>query len=270
MPLIFASVARVLRLSGNRLKVKRLRVSCLKLLILHSAVGYRLHVDQTSERDPGGYGDLPGVHLTPNQVVAWNMAYFRKAAGLTQEEIGDRLGWSSAVVSSAERSWDARRIRQFTADDLVALAAVLRIPVPALFLPPEDDGVRVRYLTDVPRYEHGGSECWDMATLMNFVLSEPSDGDDPAERRYRKRYVTAISSYLGADYAAALTGHLGDLAGDELVSHQLERLRDQYDALRGILADNDHQQQALLERQRQIRATRPGPAACAAETGEGQ
>jgi transcriptional regulator with XRE-family HTH domain len=223
-------------------------------------------VDKDSgQREPDGYGDLPGVHLTPNQVVAWNMAYFRAAEGLTQAQLGERLGWSAAVISSAERSWDAGRVRQFTADDLVAIAAVLRIPVPALFLPPEDDGVRVRYLTSVPGYETNERDCWDMATLMNFVMSEPSDGDGPAERRYRKRYVTALSSYLGAEYAAAVTAQAGDLASDELITHHLDRLRDQYDALRGILADNDHLQQALMERQRQARAARAGRAAPAGE-----
>lgn len=75
---------------------------------------------------------------TPNQVVAWNMARYRKAAGLSQAELGKRLGgWSAVSVSAAERSWDGKRIRKFDADELIAVASALGVPVFALFLPPD-------------------------------------------------------------------------------------------------------------------------------------
>lgn len=77
---------------------------------------------------------------TPNQEVAWNMAFFRKASGLTQEQLGERLGWGKGIVSTAERSWDAKRIRQFTADDITVIAKALEIPVTALLLPVPPSG----------------------------------------------------------------------------------------------------------------------------------
>lgn len=199
----------------------------------------------------GGYGDLPGVHITANQLVARNLLTFRKAAGLTQEELGEMLGWSAAVVSAAERSWDAKRVRQFTADDIVAIAAALNIPIPALYLPLEDDGVSVRYLMHVPgesAAESAESICWDMHTLMIYVMSEPADDDDPAPRRYRERYVSALNLYLGAERAAELSEYVEDLSTEDRVEARLERLRGQYLALREILADNDHMQEMLQER----------------------
>lgn len=212
-------------------------------------------MDDTEERqatEPGGYAGMPGAHVTANQVVAWNLLHFRKAAGHTQEELGEMLGWSPAVVSAAERSWDGRRVRQFTADDLAAIAAALGIPVPALFLPPEDDGVSTRYLIDVPGAAatevQVANTCWDMATLMNYAMSEPSDEDTPAAERYRQRYAAALRAYLGADHVAERAGY--DLTSEELARDRLAELREQYTALRGILADNDHQQQALEQRLR--------------------
>ena len=102
-------------------------------------------------RPPGGltqgqHADLPVRRVTVNSIVALNMAYFRKAAGLTQEELGERIGWGKSVVSTAERSSDAKRVRNFSAEDLIAISTALGVPMAALFLPPEDDGVAVRYV----------------------------------------------------------------------------------------------------------------------------
>lgn len=61
--------------------------------------------------------------LTPNQVVAYNLARARKVRGWTQEEAADRLErhlgvrWSNVVFSAAERSAQMDRIRQFDADE---------------------------------------------------------------------------------------------------------------------------------------------------------
>src|SRR5580704_18026639 len=84
---------------------------------------------------------LPERTVTVNQLVAYNMAFYRKAAGLNQEELGVRLGgWSAASVSAAERSWDSGRVKKFDADEVAGIAAALGVPVIAGFLPPEDDG----------------------------------------------------------------------------------------------------------------------------------
>jgi hypothetical protein len=47
--------------------------------------------------------DLSERKITANQVVGYNMAYYRWAAGLTQEELGSRLGgsrWQSVLPSA--------------------------------------------------------------------------------------------------------------------------------------------------------------------------
>ena len=107
----------------------------------------------------GQRADLPVRRVTVNSIVALNLAYFRKAAGLTQEELGERIGWGKSVVSTAERSWDAKRVRSFSAEDLIGIAARVQVPLAALFLPPEDDGTAFRYVLDMP-----GSEDEELRT----------------------------------------------------------------------------------------------------------
>lgn len=76
--------------------------------------------------------------LTPNDIVSLNMAYYRQAAGLSQKQLADKLGWIKAVVSTAERSCDGKRTRNFTANDIAELAECFGIPVGALFIPPPE------------------------------------------------------------------------------------------------------------------------------------
>src|SRR4051812_18019469 len=81
--------------------------------------------------------------LTGNRLVAYNLRRLRKERGLTQEEAATLLApyvdeaWSPASFSSAERS-EVRtyRVRQFSADDLLALSLAFDVPVSYWFLPP--------------------------------------------------------------------------------------------------------------------------------------
>ena len=79
--------------------------------------------------------------LTPNQLVAERIAFARKLRGWTQEEAADRLSrflsvrWSAVTFSIVERSIDGKRIRQFTADDLVALSRTFEVPISYWFTP---------------------------------------------------------------------------------------------------------------------------------------
>ena len=81
---------------------------------------------------------------TPNQVVAYNLWRARSIHGWSQEQAAERLEpylgerWSRAVFSAAERSVAGKRVRQFSADDLVAFAAGFDLPIDFFFWPPPE------------------------------------------------------------------------------------------------------------------------------------
>jgi transcriptional regulator with XRE-family HTH domain len=81
-------------------------------------------------------------HPSPNQVVAFNLHRARRLLGWTQEEAAEKLEvylgerWSKASFSAAERSVaHPERVRQFSADELVAFAATFELPVSFFFEP---------------------------------------------------------------------------------------------------------------------------------------
>ena len=84
----------------------------------------------------------PTAQPTPNQVVAYNLAQARTWKNWTQEEAAEHLEpflgarRATATFSSAERSIDGQRVRQFTADDIVAFSRGFGLPVGFFFLPP--------------------------------------------------------------------------------------------------------------------------------------
>ncbi|MDP8900800.1 MAG: helix-turn-helix transcriptional regulator [Actinomycetota bacterium] len=91
------------------------------------------------------------MSLTPNQVVAYNLPRARLVRGWTQEQAAEALApflgtrWSVANFSAIERSVDGGRIRQFTADDLVALSRGFDLPIGFFLTPPASgaEGVRI-------------------------------------------------------------------------------------------------------------------------------
>jgi transcriptional regulator with XRE-family HTH domain len=76
-----------------------------------------------------------------NSLVASNVTEARARRGMTQQQLGKRLEavtgrrWSKATVSALERSADGVKVRQFDADDLVAIAHVLDVQLLFLFKP---------------------------------------------------------------------------------------------------------------------------------------
>jgi transcriptional regulator with XRE-family HTH domain len=200
-----------------------------------------------------------GLHerkVTINQLVGYNMARYRRAARLTQEELGKRLGgWSKVAVSAAERSWEGKRVRKFDADELVTLARALGVPVIALFLSPADAGTARRYILDGPGFP-------DLATLLLDVLSAP-DGDSPAMTAYRERLMAlglkdpeAIladarerASSLEADAQERHRQAMGTLV------QQLEELERRVDDLRAFEREYHSRLEAFLDGQlRYLRA----------------
>lgn len=84
---------------------------------------------------------------TANQLVAYGLITARTHAQLTQQQVIDRLEpllgeqWSIATYSAAERSVAGKRVRQFSADELLAFAVAFDVPVSYFFLPPDAEGV---------------------------------------------------------------------------------------------------------------------------------
>lgn len=193
---------------------------------------------------PGSGSANPSRHVTINQVVAYNMARFRKAAGLTQEELGERLGgWTKAAVSAAERSWDRKRIRQFDADTLTALAMALGVPLLALFLPPEDqsDGGPLLFHA----HERGAPPS-SMADLMALVMPD-SDDDTPVMHAYRERLVAAAGKYIDPDLGEDVKRWFQDATDAELRAQRLERIRWQREALLAAADDLARFAEALAQ-----------------------
>ena len=144
--------------------------------------------------------------LTANQIVAYNLARIRKVRGLSQGQAAELLEpylgarWSKAVYSAAERSYDGKRVRQFTADDLVAMSKAFGVPVLYFFLPPkaEDRGPA----TSLGSGEHdiAWSELFDVmlggayrSTLLPRVLELPPQ-DRPAASTRLGQLIALVSS----------------------------------------------------------------------------
>lgn len=134
---------------------------------------------------------------TPNQLVALNVARARTMRGWTQEEAASELApylgkkWSNASYSAVERSIKGTRVKQFSADDLIALARGFRVPLGWFFVPPppaEDPGLAVPDAT---------SRGLEFTTLVDIVL-----GTDDINDPYRDALLTwAAESAVDADAA---------------------------------------------------------------------
>ena len=84
--------------------------------------------------------------LTIHQIVAYNFARARAAAGWTQVETSDRLepflGYklNQAGVSAIEKTYDSERRRNIDTADVVAFARCFQRPIGWFFLPPPKHG----------------------------------------------------------------------------------------------------------------------------------
>jgi transcriptional regulator with XRE-family HTH domain len=160
---------------------------------------------------------LPIRLVTVNDVVSMNLGHFRKAAGLSQQELANQIGWLKQVVSTAERSWEGRRTRNFTVGDLIDIAGGLGIPLAGLLLPPEDDGTAVTYVVD--GLDGAGQQL--LRDLVPMVMADDAsyDGKSPVVKEFRRRLLagkwrshedeTALNAESWASQrAAGATGEL--------------------------------------------------------------
>lgn len=114
--------------------------------------------------------------MLPNQVVAYNVARARALRGWTQEQAAEVLApylgakLSGASFSALERSaWTVNRIKQFSADDLLALSRGFDLPIGYFFTPPppaDDIGL---YTPDAPK------NGLDPIVVLDAVLGTPDN-----------------------------------------------------------------------------------------------
>lgn len=114
--------------------------------------------------------------MTPNQIVALNVAKARNLRGWTQEQAAEELApylgakLSGASFSALERSaWKVDRIKQFTADELLALSRAFDLPIGYFFTPPppgEDAGLAA---------PDAGLKGLDPIVLLDAILGRPDN-----------------------------------------------------------------------------------------------
>jgi hypothetical protein len=114
--------------------------------------------------------------MTPNQIVALNVTKARALRGWTQEQAAEKLApylgakLSGASFSALERSaWKVDRIKQFTADELLALSRGFDLPIGFFFTPPppaEDAGLSA---------PDAGMKGLDPIVLLDAILGRPDN-----------------------------------------------------------------------------------------------
>ena len=148
---------------------------------------------------------------TASQVVAHNVTRARELRGLTQAEIAERLSrftgsnWSQATVAQAEGSVGGQRVRQFTANELVALARAFDLPVLFFFLPPDDGEGRLA--TDDAK----AGLPWEYLLLL--VLGHRGTFGVLAERTANWQHVLTLGVEIPTDDSLEEVDRLAELAG---------------------------------------------------------
>lgn len=110
---------------------------------------------------------------TPNQIVAYRIHEARRMRGWTQEQAASELEpylgtkLSTASFSAIERSFAGGRIRQFNADEILALSRGFRLPIGWFFTPPP---VMENIDISTPDAKGGG---WEPLLLIDAILGNP-------------------------------------------------------------------------------------------------
>src|SRR4051794_24370618 len=114
--------------------------------------------------------------MSPNQIVAYNVAKARELRGWTQGQAAEALApylgakLSEGSFSALERSaWNPSRIKQFSADDLLALSRGFDLPIGFFFTPPPpalDAGLHA---------PDAGMKGLDPIVLLNAILGAPDN-----------------------------------------------------------------------------------------------
>ena len=193
----------------------------------------------------------------PNQVVAYNLRSARELRGWTQEEAAERLApyigaeWSKASWSAAERSAETKRVRHFTADDLVALARCFDLPVVWFLVPPDPENGGVLASVTTPDVRAGLTPRSFFETVVGSA-----DGLSRLEERLSDLNSKFAEQTIGAEMLQMLESHNAHILRlADVLPHQeaQDLIRNQFDAavrtLRrmGALLDVDPHYPAKLE-----------------------
>jgi len=178
---------------------------------------------------------------SPNQVVAHNLTRARLLRGWTQDQaaealapfLGSRL--SLASFSAIERSIAGTRVKQFTADELVALSRAFDLPLGWWLTPPPDGamhtpdhartGVDFDALVDVVLGTPDTLPAWTDA-LQQWAAQRARD-KDPAGGRRRRPSPDTDQSDLRA--RTLIRERFGDIGEARDVLRRLADLLDQLD-----------------------------------------
>jgi transcriptional regulator with XRE-family HTH domain len=176
------------------------------------------------DTDTGSGNDTgpPVREITVNQAVAWNIAWLRRAAGLTQDQLGDLIGWTGSKVSEAERSFDGKRVREFNAQELAVLAVGLGVPIAALLMPPDAEGCAFR---------DGTGGLRGMPDLFRLAIPDNDDGT-AVMIAYRERWNARARRWLADDprWLELAARWVGNIAGRRV--EVAARLRKREESLR--------------------------------------
>lgn len=114
--------------------------------------------------------------MTANQIVALNVAKARALRGWTQEEAAEQLApylgakLSGASFSALERSaWKVDRIKQFSADELLALSRAFDLPIGYFFVPLPPDSDAALHAPDA------GMKGLDPIVILDAILGTPDN-----------------------------------------------------------------------------------------------
>jgi hypothetical protein len=174
------------------------------------------------------------VQITPNQVIAYNLAEARYLRGWTQEQAAVELEkfigarWSKATFSAAERSIDGRRVRQFTGDEIVAFSRCFRVPIGFFFMPPRpsQSGNTLRLASAENPW--GGIA---LAELVDAVFGTPGEDDVMSDRLRRFLAEVGLSDLTDAQDRAAWRA---EDALNAIAMKELERFDEWRSALTGL------------------------------------
>jgi len=180
---------------------------------------------------------------SPNQVVAHNLVRARYLRGWTQEQAADRLApflgarLSHASFSAIERSIAGTRVKQFSADDLIALSRAFALPVGFWFTPPDEGALYT------PDHEQHGL---DFSELVDVVVGTPDtlpDWADALNAWAASRADNTAAAARATSIVATRAAELAELRARALVRERFGNLgaaRDVLQRLADLIGHLDH------------------------------